>query len=285
MTTAKILSLPRRPKTVKRYLDIVRYAHGRKQGLTSVAEHFGISPATVINASKAFGMTYEQIKQRRSLPEIKLIEKHLAAVPDVDPRTVKIVEMYNSASAPTLEQIAHHVGLTRQRVHQILKDARRKGLNVTRRKPTMGHWIERCKICHRMRDLAVRQPLMTTRSIGYALDVPIWKVYWHLEKLKAQGLVPKHFGHFRSERIIQAIKLYNRNPSISAWKLGRRLGYKNLPALFRELKRRGFGYLLVPRVKADVAARKLEVFEGVPSKDARLRSKTWGRKTAKRVPA
>jgi AraC-like DNA-binding protein len=285
MATAKILHLPRRPRTVKRYLDIVRYAHEKKQGLTSVAKHFGISPATVINASKAFGMTYEQVKHRRSLPEIKLVEKQLASGGDLDPRTMRIIEMYNSPAAPTLEKIGRQVGLTRQRVHQIIREAQGQGLSVTRRTPTMGHWIARCQICQRMRALAARQPLMTTRGIGQALDIPIWRVYWHLEKLKAQGLVPKHFGHFRSERIIQAIRLYNRNQSLSAWKLGQQLGYKNLPALFRELRRRGFGYLLFPRVKDEIAAHKLRFVAAEIPKEARVSSKSWGRKTAKRLPS
>jgi hypothetical protein len=280
MSAAKILNLPRRSKTVKRYLEIVKYAHGKNRGLTTVARHFGISPATVINASKAFGMTYEQVKRRRSLPEIKLVEKHLALAKDVDQRTAKIVQMYNTPEAPTLEEIGRRVGLTRQRVHQIIQDAKRKGLKVARRKPTLGHWIERCRICRRMRDLAVRQPLMTTRSIARTLDIPIWKVYWHLEKLRAQRLVPRHFGHFRSERIIQAVKLYNQNRSISAWKLGQMLGYKNLPALFRELERRGLGYLLTPRIKEAQEARKPEVEEPSPAREAPAGSRGWGQKTA-----
>jgi len=284
MATAKVLHLPRRRQTVRRYLDIVQYAHEKKQGLTSVAKHFGISPATVINASKAFGMTYDQVKQRRSLPEIKLVEKQLASVNDVDPRTMKIIEMYNSPAAPTLEEIGRHIGLTRQRVHQIIREAQGKSPNVTRRTPTLGHWIARCQICQRMRAVAARQPLMTTRSIGQALGIPIWKVYWHLGKLRAQGLVPKHFGHFRSERIIQAIRLYNRDQSLSAWKLGQQLGYKNLPALFRELRRRGFGYLLFPRAKDEVTARKLRFVEADIEQEAWISSKNWGRKTAKRLP-
>ncbi len=248
MGTAKILKLPRRPQTVKRYIEIIKYAQGKKEGLVSVARHFGVSPATVINATKAFGMSYDEVKRRRSLPEIRQIEKKLASIKDVDQRMIKIVQMYNSERAPTLEEIGRKFGLTRQRVHQILKEAREKGLEVARRKPTLGHWIERCSICQQMRKLAARQPLMTTRNIARTLGIPTWKVYWHLNKLRARDLVPPHFGHFRSERIIEAIKLYNRNPSLSAWKLGQKLGYKNLPALFRELRRRGFGYLLVPRV-------------------------------------
>lgn len=284
MSAATILKLPRRPRTVKRYLDIIRYAQGKKQGVTSVAKHFGISPATVINASRAFGMTYEEVKRRQSLPYLKLVEKQLTSAKDVDQRTLKIVEMYNSPEAPTLEEIGRQVGLTRQRVHQILMEARRKELKVAHRKPTLGHWIQRCEICYRIRELAVRQPLMTTKSVANALDVPLWKVYWHLEKLRAHGLVPIHFGHFRSERIIQAIKLYNRDLTISAWKLGRKLGYKNLPALFRELRRRGFGYLLLPRAKDAQEARKLKAFEGGLAQDAQMSSKSWGRKTAKRLP-
>lgn len=284
MATAKVFHLPRRPQTVRRYLEIVRYAHEKKQGLTSVAKHFGISPATVINASKALGMTYEQVKQRRSLPELKLVEKQLASIPDIDPRTKKILEMYSSPAAPTLQEIGREVGLTRQRVHQIIREAQAKGLRVSRQTPMMGHWIARCQICRQLRALAARQPLLTTRGISQALNVPLWKVYWHLGKLRAQELVPKHFGHFRSERIIEAIKLYNRNQSLSAWKLGQQLGYKNLPALFRELKRRGFGYLLFPRTQDEAMARKLRFVEAETADQTHTGNKSWGRKTAQHLP-
>ena len=278
-----VLNLPERSTTVKKYLEIVRYALGKEQGLNSVAKHFRISPATVINASKAFGLTYDEVKHQRALPQIEVVEKQLALADTIDQRSRTIVEIYNSPSSPTLKEIGQQVGVTRQRIHQILLEAKRKGVHVERRKPKQGHWIERCQICCQMRELAVFKSLITTQRIALTLKIPIWKVYWHLQKLRAEEFVPSHFGHFRSERIIQAIKMYNLDPSISAWKLGRQLGYKNLPALFRELRRRGFAYLLSPRKATLVKEQKTCTNIRPVVKHSNIVLENWNRKTSKQV--
>jgi predicted transcriptional regulator len=246
-SAAQSINLPRRAQTVRKYLRIVKYACGKNQGLTSVAKRFHCSNATVINAAKAFGMSYDEIKRRRSIPAVRHLEKQGPIIQRVKQRDMQIVDMYNADDAPTLEEIAHAFRLTRQRVHQVLREVQHKGIKIRKRRPTDGHWIERCLICSQMAGLASEHPLMTTQGIAQTLDIPMWKVYWHLSRLKQRGLVEPHFGHFRSERIIQAIKLYNSDPTMSAWKLGQRLGYKNLPGVFQELRNRGFGYLLAPR--------------------------------------
>jgi len=242
------LNLPRRPTTVERYLKIVKFALGRNRDVEAVAKHFGCSPATVLNAIRAFGVTYDQVRRRRTLPQLKVAEEYIRLERRLSERDQKIVEMYNSPEAPTLEQIGRAFGLTRQRVHQILKKAKALGVKLVERKtPPEGHWIERCQLCKRILQLQEEEPLLTRRQIAARLSAPIWVVHWHLNRLKARGLVERHFGYFRSERLVQAIKLYNSNPEVSAWKLGRMLGYKNLPGIFCELEKRGLGYLLRPR--------------------------------------
>lgn len=248
---AKVIKLPRRPQTARRYLEIVKFARDKHWDISSIAKHFGISPATVVNASKALGVSYDEVRRKKRLPQLEWVERQLAASQDSEIHNERILEMYRSPSHPTLEQIGRQFGVTRQRVHQIVTKAKRDGLLVEKRLPQAGHWIGRCGICASMQALASQKPLMTSRGIARALNIPLWKVHWHLGKLREQGLIPKHFGYFRSERIIQAIELYNRDQTISAWKLGRLLGYRNLPALFNGLRRRGLGNLLAPRVKTE----------------------------------
>jgi len=241
----EIMKLPRRPTTVERYLKILKFALGRNRDLDAVARHFGCSAATVINATKAFGVTYDQIRRRRTLPQIKLAEEYVKLGHELSERDRKVVSLYNSPESPTMQEIGRRVGLTRQRVHQILKKAKARGVKIVERQPPReGHWVERCAVCHRILRMQDEEPLTTRRQIGERLGVPIWIVHWHLNKLKGRGLLKPHFGYFRSQRLIEAIKLYNSNPTLSAWKLGRTLGYKNLPGIFAELQKRGFGYLL-----------------------------------------
>lgn len=247
--TATLIKIPRRPQTAKRYLEIIKFACGKRWDSSSVAKHFGVSPATVVNASKAFGVSYDEVKRKKRIPHVEWVERQLAANRGSEERNARILELYQSPTHPTLEEIGRQFGLTRQRVHQIVTKAIQQGLPVGKRLPQSGHWIGRCRICAGMQALARQKPLMTTRAIALAINIPLWKVYWHLEKLREQRLIPRYFGCFRSERIVQAVELYNQDRTISAWKLGRMLGYKNLPALFRELHRRGLGDLLSPRVK------------------------------------
>lgn len=255
------LQLPRRPTTAERYLRILKYALGRNRDVESVAKHFGCSTATVINATKAFGLTYDQVRRRRTLPHLKIVEQFVKQGRRLSERDQKVVDLYNSPSVPTLEEIGKQVGLTRQRVHQILKKAQALGVKlVQRRTPPEGHWVERCNVCKGILRLQEEEPLMTRRQVGQRLGAPIWVVHWHLNKLKARGLLKPHFGYFRSERLIQAIKLYNSDPTISAWKLGQQLGYRNLPGIFAELTKRGFGYLLRQRRGGSRASAKANVF-------------------------
>jgi DNA-binding Lrp family transcriptional regulator len=242
------LQLPRRPTTAERYLRILKYALGRNRDVETVAKHFGCSTATVINATKAFGLTYDQVRRRRTLPHLKIVEEFVKQGRQLSERDQKVVDLYNSPSVPTLQEIGKEVGLTRQRVHQILKKAEALGIRLAqRRTPPEGHWIERCEVCKRILQLQEEEPLLTRRQIGERLGVPNWIVHWHINKLKARGRLKPHFGYFRSERLIQAIKLYSSDPSLSSWKLGQQLGYRNLPGIFAELTKRGFGYLLKRR--------------------------------------
>ena len=193
------LNLPRRPTTVERYLKIVKFALGRDRDVEAVAKHFGCSPATVLNAIRAFGVTYDQVRRRRTLPQLKVAEEYIKLERRLSERDQKIIEMYNSPEAPTLEQIGRAFGLTRQRVHQILKKAKALGVKLVERKtPPEGHWIERCQLCKRLLQLQEEEPLLTRRQIAARLDIPIWVVHWHLNRLKARGLVKRHFGYFRS---------------------------------------------------------------------------------------
>lgn len=244
------LKLPRRPTTVERYLKILKFALGRNRDVEAVAKHFGCSTATVINATKAFGVTYDQIRRRRTLPQLKVAEEYIRIGRKLNDRDQQVIDLYNSPGALTLQAIGRRVGLTRQRVHQILRNAQRLGMKLANREaPAEGHWIERCATCAQILQMQEEEPLMTRRQISQRLNVPIWIVHWHLSKLKSRGLLKTHFGYFRSERLIEAIKLYNSNPNLSAWKLGKELGYKNLPGIFAELQKRGLGYLLTAHSK------------------------------------
>jgi hypothetical protein len=245
-----VLKLPRRPTTVERYLKILKFALGRNRDVEAVARHFGCSTATVINATKAFGVTYDQIRRRRTLPQLRVAEEYVRVGRKLNERDQQVIDLYNSPGSLTLQAIGQRIGLTRQRVHQILRNAKHLGVRLaSRQAPAEGHWIERCATCTQILQMQAEEPLMTRRQIGQRLSVPIWIVHWHLSKLKACGLLQPHFGYFRSERLIEAIKQYNANAELSAWKLGRELGYKNLPGIFAELHKRGLGYLLVSHGK------------------------------------
>ncbi len=248
MSVQRIGTLPRRPRTLRRYVRILKFACRRNEKVSAVAKHFGCSEATVINASKAFGLTFEEVRHRRALRRVARIERCIPREDTLSLRDRLMVDLYSAKEAPTLDQIGVKFGLSRQRVHQILAGLRKRGVKlVDRSKPVMGHWVERCEICRQLVETAHRTPLITTRRLGVVLNVRTWTLYWHLQKLRARNLVPRHFGRLRSERLIRAIDLYNRDPNLSAMSLGRLVGYKNLPGAFQDLRRRGYGYLLVPR--------------------------------------
>ncbi len=267
MSARKMPNLPRRQQTIRRYLRIVKFASGRNQDLSTVARHFGCSEATVLNASKALGLTYEEVRRRRSLRRVAEMERHISQEDILSDRDRRIVDCFNSKDAPTLEQVGTRFKLSRQRVHQVLVRARKRGVRVAERSsPAAGHWVERCNLCRRLLRIAKENPLITSRRLAESVRRPVWTVYWHLKKLRARNLVPKHFGCFRSERLILALQLYNRNRSLTATAVGRQLGYKNLPSVFRELRDRGFGYLILPRrSRTDHLLRRSSTVDLLPS--------------------
>ena len=269
MSAERIPSLPRRRTTLRRYLKILKFACGRDENLSAVASRFGCSEATVINASKAFGLTYDEVRDRRSLRRVAEIERRIPIKDELSLRDRRILDLYNSAEAPTLEFIASKVGLSRQRVYQIVSGMKRRGINVVGRSaPPMGHWVERCDLCRRLVSTAGRTPLITSRRLAASLQVEPWTLHWHIKKLRSRNLLPNHFGRLRSERLVRAIELYNRDPELTVAQLGRCLGYKNLPAAFRDLRRRGYGHLLAPQhAKGKVPSRRssvVRIFPGIP---------------------
>ncbi|MBI4470203.1 MAG: hypothetical protein HY650_12865 [Acidobacteria bacterium] len=250
----------------------MKFACGRNENLSAVASHFGCSEATVINASKAFGLTYDEVRNRRSLRRVVEMERRMPRKPVLSPRDRRILELYQSAAAPTLEQIAAEFDLTRQRVFQILAGLKERGIPVAKRSaPPMGHWVERCDLCHRLQAVARRTPLITARRLSETLGVEPWTLHWHVKKLRSRNLIPKHFGRLRSERLVRAIELFNREPSITAAELGRHLGYKNLPAAFLDLRRRGYGHLLAHSIERRRLTRRPQVVPLYPRTPSRLK--------------
>ena len=153
-------------------------------------------------------------------------------------RDKKIVERYNS-TVDTMPRLAKKYGITKQRVHEILKRAKNFGYTINRPKLTIRHHqTDQCEICKRIFEITKKDELVTKRQLAQMLDIEYQVCNWHLNRLKGSGFVSKKFASIRSEKLAKALQYY-RYHSLSTKEVGRKFGYKNFYSILNYQKKKG----------------------------------------------
>jgi len=153
-------------------------------------------------------------------------------------RDKKIVERYNS-TFDTMPRLAKKYGITKQRVHEILKRAKKFGYETNRPKLLPRHHeIHQCKVCSKILQLAEKDDLIPRRQLTQILSIEDEVCHWHLNQLKVSGFISKVFATIRSDRLIKALQCY-KNDSLSPAAVGRKFGYKNFYSILSYQKKKG----------------------------------------------
>jgi DNA-binding Lrp family transcriptional regulator len=153
-------------------------------------------------------------------------------------RDKKIVERYNS-TGDTMPRLARKYGVTKQRIHEILKRAKNFGFTINKPKLTIRHHqIDQCEICKNILEIAARDELITKRTLAQMLNIEFQICTRHLNRLRKLGFVTRQFASMRSEKLAKALHYY-RYHSLSKKEIGRKFGYKNFYSILNYQKKKG----------------------------------------------
>jgi predicted DNA-binding protein YlxM (UPF0122 family) len=153
-------------------------------------------------------------------------------------RDKKIVERYNSTS-DSMPLLAKKYRISKQRIYEILKRAKRFGFST--KKPKLSprhHRIHQCEVCTKILQLAEKDDLIPRRQLAQILSIEDEVCHWHLNQLKGSGFISKVFATIRSDRLVRALQYY-RNDSFSPATVGRKFGYKNFYSILSYQKKKG----------------------------------------------
>src|SRR4030066_141292 len=145
---------------------------------------------------------------------------------ELNSRDKKIVKRYNSTS-DTMPLLAKKHGISKQRIYEILKRAKRFGYVIKRQKSLARHHdFHQCEVCNKILKIAKKDNLITRRHLAQMLSIEVGVCNRHLSRLKGSGFISKMFATIRSDRLVKALQSY-KNDSLSTAAVGRRFGYKN----------------------------------------------------------
>jgi len=150
------------------------------------------------------------------------------------------VERYNSTS-DAMPSLAKKYGISKQRIYEILKRAKRLGYVIKRQKLLARyHDFHQCEVCNKILKIAKKDDLITRRHLAQMLGIEVGVCNRHLGRLKGSGLISKMFATIRSDRLVKALQYY-RNDSFSPAAVGRKFGYKNFYSILSYQKKKGIG--------------------------------------------
>jgi DNA-binding Lrp family transcriptional regulator len=153
-------------------------------------------------------------------------------------RDKKIVERYNSTS-DTMPLLAKKYGISKQRIYEILKRAKRLGYVIKRQKLLARyHDFHQCEVCNKILKIAKKDDLITRRHLAQMLSIEVGVCNRHLGRLKGSGFISKMFATIRSDRLVKSLQCY-RNDSFSPAAVGRKFGYKNFYSILSYQKKKG----------------------------------------------
>lgn len=239
------LNIPIRKNRALKYLKIAKYIFANKdKTMSEVAREFSITLKSLIRVVRSFGCNYyNEMKDPKFANVIEIAEEIIEKMSYLSPRDMDIIEMYNLESMPTYKEIGEKFDISRQRVHQIILKAKKLGIHLRDRRLVYGHNIARCRVCKILIEISGQSPFFTAKELASIIDVKHYAVLKHLKELRKRGLIPKNIYRLRSKRLMEVIKEYKRNPKQSISQLGRKFGYKNLSAIFLDLRKKGFSFL------------------------------------------
>ncbi len=134
----------------------------------------------------------------------------------------------------TYADIGKQFGVSRQFVGQVCKQK-----NVKRPAVMVGgHRLDRCSVCQNIIEKANSGFVCTTRQLANSLGVSYTSLIPHMILLRKHNIIPKEFCFFRSEKVVEAVKLFKQN-DISARQVGVRLGVSNFNGILWRAKQRG----------------------------------------------
>lgn len=158
-----------------------------------------------------------------------------------------------------MPELAKQHGITKQRIHQILRRAQRLGYAMNRPKLSVRfHRIHQCETCIKIVQTAEKVELVTKRQLAQMLNIEYEVCDWHLSQLKRAGHLSKTFATLRSDNIIKALCFYKNSP-LSANAVGSRFGYKNFSSILNYQKQKGINI-----EKTLESSRRLKFDEGGP---------------------
>jgi DNA-binding Lrp family transcriptional regulator len=157
---------------------------------------------------------------------------------DLSYRDKKIVERYNSA-LDSMPSLAKKYGISKQRIHEILKRAKRLGYVIKKQNLSKRfHDFHQCEVCKKILTIAQKDELMTKSQLTQMLNIEVKICNWHLDRLKGSGFISKKFATIRSDRVVKALRCYKVD-SLSPAAVGRKFGYKNFYSILSYQKKKG----------------------------------------------
>jgi hypothetical protein len=118
--------------------------------------------------------------------------------------------------------IGKQFGVSRQFIGQVFKHT-----NIKRQMLKVGsHRIDRCFVCQEIIDKANRGVVCTTKQLVNSIGKSYSSIMPHMVLLRKHQIIPKEFCFFRSEKVVEAIKLY-KDGLLSARQVGIKMGVSN----------------------------------------------------------
>jgi len=157
---------------------------------------------------------------------------------DLSFRDKKIVEQYNSTSC-AMPLLAKKYSISKQRIYEILKRAKRLGYVIKRQNLlTRHHDFHQCDVCKKILKIAEKDELITRRHLAQMLSIEVGVCNRHLDRLKGSGLISKIFATLRSDRLVKALRCY-KYESLPPAAVGRKFGYKNFYSILSYQRKKG----------------------------------------------
>jgi hypothetical protein len=145
----------------------------------------------------------------------------------------KIVFLLSNTNQ-TYVGIGKQFGVTRQYIGLLCK------ANKIKRPTVMvgGHRLDRCSVCQDIIDRANKGVVCTTRQLAELLGISYFSLIPHMILLRKHNIIPKEFCFFRSDKVVEAVKLFKEN-DISARQAGIQLGVVNFSGVLWRARQRG----------------------------------------------
>jgi len=157
---------------------------------------------------------------------------------ELNDRDKKIVERYNSTS-DSMPLLAKKYRISKQRIYEILKRAKRLGYVIKRQKLLARyHDFHQCEVCNKILKIAKMDELITRKHLAQMLRIEVGVCNRHLNRLKGSGLISKKFATIRSDRLVNALRCYKYD-SLPPAAVGRKFGYKNFYSILNYQKKKG----------------------------------------------